>query len=199
MKDIIKKYRKEIEDAEIRPRSIESSEWFEKKIEELTSPIDRRALRSEVLAKQGLMQPHIGRMYLFFYRPEGMFTLPYYDMFPVIIMMKIDRDYFQGLNLHYLPLDLRQEFFLEVLERTNKKVYDKQTYLRIDYDFLNSFRRFRAFKPCFKSYRYKNVLGRITNIPSDDWEVVMNLPTSMFRKAPEELVHAHSRRIYRNN
>ena len=69
MKGVIEKYRKEIEDADIKPRSQESADWFEKKMDELIQPIDRRQLRSETLSRQGLMQPHVGRMYMFFYRP----------------------------------------------------------------------------------------------------------------------------------
>ncbi len=199
MKGIISQYREEIDRVGITPRSKESQSWFEEKLSELSQPIDRRQLSREALSRQGLIQPHVGRMYLYFYQPEGLFTLPHYDMFPVIFMMGMKKETFQGMNLHYIPLDLRRELFQQLLERTNKRSYDRQTFLRISYDFLNSFRKYRAFKPCFKQYRYKNVRGRIVNVPSDDWEIVMNLPTAMFRKQSEQLIHAQSRRVYRNN
>ena len=198
MEGIIEQYRKAISDQGIKPRTKESAEWFEEKMSDLIRPIDRRKLQREALALRGYVTPHVGRMYMFFYRPKGINTLPYYDIFPVTILMDVKKEYFQGLNLHYLPLDLRQEFFTRLLERSNKRVYDKQTFFRIDYDYLKSLRRFRAFKPCFKTYDYKNVVGRVTNIPSSEWETVMNLPTALWRKAPESKIHARSRKEYRS-
>ena len=199
MQEVIRKFKEEMEGMSIPPASLESQEWFEEKISSMTSPINRRALQSEALRLQGIKAPHIGRMYTFFYQPEGMFTLPYYDMFPVIFLIEIKREYFQGLNLHYLPTDLKSEFYRQVLQRANKQELDRQTFLRIPYDHLKSFRKYRAFRPCFKTYRLDNVRGRIVNIPSSEWEIVMNLPTAMWRKSSEKRVHTDSRRIYRNS
>jgi hypothetical protein len=198
MDGIVKQLRTEMEDAGIDPRTKESQEWFEEKIGDMVQVIDRRQLQREVLSLQGRIPPQLGRMYLFFYSPKTAATLPYYDRFPVIFLMKIEREYFQGLNLHYLPLDIRQDFFTRIQERKNKSVYDKQTYLRLDYDYLKSFRKYRAFKPCFKQYSLSNVRGRIVNVPSSEWEIVMNLPTAIWRKASESLVHSRSRRTYRS-
>ena len=198
MTKIIEQYRKEMEDQGVEPRSRDSQKWFEEKLKDLTRPINRRQLQSETMGLRGIMTPHVGRMYLFFYMPEGVLTLPYYDMFPVVILMKMEKEYFQGLNLHYLPLDLKQEFFEKILTRASKSTFDKQTFLRIDYDYLNQFRKFRAFRPCFKQYRLKNVRGRIINVPSSEWEIVMNLPVALWRKRSEDIVHIDSRKMYRN-
>jgi hypothetical protein len=197
METIVKQYREELEKTGIEPRSVESADWFAEKMKDIINPINRRELQREVRAMHGLQTPEVGRMYMFYYFPKGSATLPYFDMFPVIILMKMGRESFQGLNLHYLPLDLRQEFFLKALDRSSNRIYNKQTFLRIDYDYLNSFRKFRAFRPCFKQYALTNVKGRIINVPSSEWEIVMNLPTAIWRKRPEEVVHADSRRAYR--
>ena len=198
MQEVITQFRKEMEGKSITPASVESQQWFEEKISKMTAPVNRRALQSEALRLQGIQAPHVGRMYTFFYQPEGMFTLPYYDMFPVIFLMEMKKEYFQGLNLHYLPTDLKAEFYREVLNRANKKELDRQTFLRIPYEFLKSFRKYRAFKPCFKTYRFDNVRGRIVNIPSAEWEIVMNLPVALWRKSTEKKIHTDSRKIYRN-
>ena len=195
--DIIKKYRKELADAGIEPRSKESQEWFEEKMQSLTRPINRRELQREVIAMNGIKAPFVGRMYLFYYVPKGILTLPHYDMFPVIFLMKMERDYFDGLNLHYIPLDMRQEFFNLVIQRINNGRFDKQSFLRIDYDFLSQFRKYRAFRPCYKRYALSNVRGRVINVPASEWETVMNLPTAIWRKQPEDLVHIESRKAYR--
>ena len=198
MKGILEEFRQAFEDSGLKPRSIESNAWFEEKIEEIRRPIDRKLLKAEVERERGILTPHVGRMYLFNYYPKGVLTLPYFDMFPVIFLVAIKKEYFQGINLHYLPLDIRREFFTAVMERTNIKEFNKQTYLRIDYDFLNSFRKYRAFKPCFKNYASDRVRGRVINVPSPEWELVMNLPVAHWRRSSEAKIHAENRKRYRN-
>ena len=198
MKGILQEFREAFEDSGLKPRSKESNDWFEEKIEEITRPIDRKLLKEEVMRERGILTPHVGRMYLFHYFPKGNLTLPYFDMFPVIFMMSIKKEYFQGINLHYLPLEIRREFFQTIMERTNIKAFNKQTYLRVDYDFLNSFRKYRAFKPCFKNYALDRVRGRVVNVPSPEWELVMNLPTAYWRRSSEAKIHAETRKRYRN-
>lgn len=164
----------------------------------MTKRVDRRALQVELLNMKPLRTPHHGRMYTFFYYPRDRAKLPYYDMFPVIILLKMEKEYFQGINLHYLPTELRQDFFLRVLERANKQRYDKQTFLRITYEYLGQYRKFRAFKSGLKNYSLGQVRGRIVNVPSSEWEIVMNLPVAWWRKQPEYKVHTDTRRQYRN-
>ena len=56
-----------------------------------------------------LLRP--GRMYMFKYIPKMKSQLPYWDMFPVGIVMNAypDKGYFSMLNFHYLPPILRAE------------------------------------------------------------------------------------------
>ena len=99
MKGLIAEYRKSIEDMDIKPRSKESAEWFAEKMKDLIEPIDRRKLQREAVALRGYISPHVGRMYLFFYRPKGYKTLPYYDIFPTTIMMNIQKELAWGFTL----------------------------------------------------------------------------------------------------
>jgi len=194
---ILKQYRDQMEAQGIEPRSRESQRWFEEKIKEMTSPINRQELQRELMNMNPIRAPHVGRMYTFFYNPKTAIKLPYYDRFPLIFMMKFDNKNFQGINLHYLPIELRQQLFYRLLDRANKGTYDKQTFLRIDYQYLSDFRRFRAFRPCFKQYSIDRVRGRIVNIPSSEWETAMYLPTALWRKKPEDIVHIESLRTAR--
>ena len=56
-----------------------------------------------------LLRP--GRMYMFKYMPKMKAQLPYWDMFPVGIVMNAypDKGYFSMINFHYLPPILRAE------------------------------------------------------------------------------------------
>lgn len=200
MNRLLEDINSELEQKNIPPRSRQSQEWFKEKVKELEQhPVNRNQLTRELKNMNPVRTPHVGRMYIFYYLPKTGKQLPYYDLFPNIFMTDINSDYFQGINLHYLPLNLREDFFNRLLDRVNKQLYDKTTFLRITYEYLMSFRKFRAFKSCWKRYNIKQVRGNIINVPSSEWENVMYLPTAMFRKKPEEMVHIESRKRYRNS
>ncbi len=71
--------------AGITPRTKESREWFRKKAKNLRS-INREALMQEKELNRGNRQI-IGSMQMFFYDPKTKETLPYYDAFPLVIVV----------------------------------------------------------------------------------------------------------------
>jgi len=196
---LLEDYKKELDESSIPPRSKESQRWYLEKVSEIKASINLRAYQVELMQLKSLKTPFVGRMFTFFYDPKGKNTLPYFDRFPLIFMVGINEKTFFGINLHYLPLDLRQQLFYRLLERVNKNVYDPSTFIRIDYEYLKSFRKLRAYKPCFKQYAISNVRGKIINVPSSEWETAMYLPTAWWKRMPEEVVHQKSRREYNNN
>ena len=64
---------------------------------------------------------------MYFYDPKTKDTLPYYDRFPLTIMVGPAPKGFYGLNLHYLPLDIRARFLDSLLDTINNKRYDETT------------------------------------------------------------------------
>jgi hypothetical protein len=197
MEYVVSQLREELKDKSLKPGTSESISWYEERLKQFKGPVDRRRLQSEVLALRGYQTPRVGRMYLFYYVPKGMMTLPYFDMFPVILLLDVKQNYFDGLNMHYLPLDIREEFYGHLLERASNKSMGKDTFIRITYDMLKAFRKYRAFRPSYKRYDVKHVRGRVVNIPASEWQIVMNLPAAQWRKKPEEVIHANARREYR--
>ena len=63
----------------------------------------------------------IGRMYHFKYDPKGAKTLPYYDAFPLIFMVGPAPGGFYGINLHYLPPQLRARLMDSLYDITNNQ------------------------------------------------------------------------------
>ena len=91
-----------------------------------------------------------GMMYMFYYNPKHEQTLPYYDSFPLVILLNTDSKGMEGLNLHYLPLNLRQKLFYGLLNRMDSVDIDEASYLRITYDYLKGARSLKEYKPCYK-------------------------------------------------
>ena len=107
--------------AGITPRTDESRAWFMNKAKNMRS-INRQALIKEDPLKQRSALKNlsrtglVGTMQMFFYDPKHKETLPYYDLFPLIVVIGPAEGGFYGLNLHYLPPILRAKM-LDALMR----------------------------------------------------------------------------------
>lgn len=135
----------------------------------------------------------VGEMFMYFYDPKHKKTLPYYDRFPLSIIVDLAPDGFYGINLHYLPMTLRAKFLDALLDITTNKKYDKTTRFRMSYQMLKSSSKMKYFKPCFKHYLLDHVKGNFAKVPAPEWEIAVFLPTADFRKASESKVYRDSR------
>ena len=177
--------------AGITPRSRQSMAWFRRKASQL------KPSRSGLLKDPSLTlanRPAIGGMFMYFYDPKTKDTLPYYDRFPLTIMVGPAPKGFYGLNLHYLPLDIRARFLDSLPDTINNKRYDETTRFRVSYDMLNRASKLRAFKPCFKRYLTSNIRSRLARVDAPEWEIATFLPTADFEKASSRTVYRDSRR-----
>lgn len=195
--NLFEKYKDLLEQDGIEAHSKLSQEWFYDRIREINKePVDRQSIVRNPPIKMAANQ-FKGRMYLFRYNPVGRQTLPYFDRFPLVIMLDMYDGGFMGLNLHYLPIDLRQRLFYNLLNRASQSEFRWNTYLKIDYDYLKSRTQLRAHKACIKRYRYDQIYGRMANVPAPEWEVAVHLPLASWRKAAESRVFKDSREIAR--
>ena len=178
----------------ITPRSKESRAWFMNKAKNLN------VSRSKLMKEDPIelrSRPAVGKMYMYFYDPKTKDTLPYYDRFPLIIMVGPAPKGFMGLNLHYLPLDVRAKFLDALLGTINNERYDESTRFRLSYDMLKRASRLRAFRPCLKRYLSSHVRSRLALVPAPEWEIATFLPTADFEKASSSEVYKDSRRKMR--
>ena len=134
-----------------------------------------------------------GNLYLFNYNPKMKKELPYYDTFPLVFPIKPAPKGFLGLNMHYLPYELRAKLMDQLYSLTTDKNYDANTKLKISYDILNATTRFKEFKPKVKRYLSSFVKSRPLQINSNEWDIALFLPIERFQKATEEQVWRDSR------
>ena len=178
----------------ITPRSKESRAWFMNKAKNLN------VSRSKLMKEDPIelrSRPAVGKMYMYFYDPKHKETLPYYDRFPLIIMVGPAPRGFMGLNLHYLPLATRAKFLDALLDTINNERYDESTRFRLSYDMLKRASRLKAFRPCLKRYLSSHVRSRLALVPAPEWEIATFLPTADFEKASSSEVYKDSRRKMR--
>lgn len=179
--------------AGITPRSKESRDWFRRKASSL-----RRVNRNALMREEPIQLSNrrlIGSMQMFFYDPKTKDKLPYYDSFPLAIVVKPAPGGFLGLNLHYLPPALRAKFLDAILDITNDTKYDDDTKFDITYRLLKRSSKFKYFKPCVKHYLNSNVRSRFATVPAPEWEIATFLPTADWQKAGASKVYADSREM----
>lgn len=184
--------------AGITPRTKESREWFMNKAKNMRS-INRQALlREDPLVQRNALKNLsrtglVGTMQMFSYDPKHKETLPYYDLFPLIIVVGPAKGGFYGLNLHYLPPILRAKMLDSLMETANMKATDDAKF-QITYKKLQAVSNLKYYEPCFKHYLTKHVKSKFAEVPMPEWEIATFLPTAQFRKANSKKVYADSRK-----
>ena len=176
---------------QITPRTEESREWFMKKAKVIKG-INREALMKEEPLDRGARRI-IGSMQMFFYDPKYKETLPYYDRFPLAIIVKPAKGGFLGMNLHYLPPILRAKFLDALMDNvTSKKSEDAK--FQLTTRLLAGTSELEYYKPCIKHYLNEHVRSKFAEVKAPEWEIATFLPTASFVKAGTQKIYRDSRK-----
>ena len=191
MANIFQKLEYEAFRAGITPRSRESMDWFRRKAQSM-GRVNRRQLMNQdpiELRNRGVL----GNMYMYFYDPKTKDTLPYYDSFPLTIVVGPAPGGFYGLNLHYIPPRDRAVLMDNLNQYASNNKYDQTTRLELSYRLL---KRYGRAVPCVKRYLGDRIVSQTVRIDADEWEIAIFLPVERFQKASKGEVWADSRRFY---
>lgn len=172
--------------------TIASSKWLRRKASELSKSVRPGHLLGD---QRRNAQLKVGTMFFMHYDPKHKATLPYYDRYPLFILVDYAPGGFYGLNLHYLPLRERA-FLLDNLYSflTNVK-FNESTRLKISYSLLKDSSSLAGFRPCFKRYLASNIREGPAFIHPVEWNLATFVPLERFIKASTAKVYADSRKI----
>lgn len=193
MSNLFQKLEIEAFRAGITPRTKESRQWFMNKIKNMRNINKEQLMKSDPL-KQTKTEV-VGSMYMFFYDPKHKDTLPYYDRFPLVVVIGPAEGGFLGLNLHYLPPALRAKMLDGLMDITTDKKFTNSTRFKATYALLARTAKLKYFKPCVKHYLNDHVQGNFALVPAPEWEIATFLPTADFRKANNFKVYSDSKRM----
>ena len=180
--------------AGIKARTRQSRKWFQANVKNLqvTRP---SLLQDKALSRTSV--PIRGNMYMYFYDPKHKETLPYYDRFPLTIMVDAAPGGFYGLNLHYLNYNTRARFLDELMALGPEKSTESSRLTKIRYNLLSGVQKYKEFKPCFKHYLGAHVKSQFARVPMTDWEIAIFLPVEQFKKKSKGSVWNESLKIAR--
>ena len=173
-------------------RTEQSRRWYRETASKLSRINDLSFFKGD--PSRLVKNPIIGSMYMFFYDPKTADKLPYYDVFPLIFPFKKTVDGFYGINLHYLPPQLRAKLMDGLYEYANNDRYDETTKLKMNYSLLQRASTLKFFRPCVKRYLSSHVQSNFMYVRPDEWDICLFLPTERFVKQSKQNVWADSRR-----
>lgn len=152
-----------------RPKE-KSQEWFMKTI------------KAGVKGHQ-VVKPQVGRIYTFAYDAKYKDTLPYWDVFPLIICLgdsktKAGNTVMMGLNLHYVTPKARQQFLEALLKQyASTPSLSNKTRLKIKWSDVKGM---RGSDHMIKAYLPGHIKTKLIEIAPKDWSTVVYLPTYRF-------------------
>lgn len=171
--------------------SRESTRWLQQQVKGLRNPLQ---MTRDIVREHDRRQNRflLGNLYFFMYDPKYADVLPYYDIFPLVLVLKRLNDGIIGLNLHYLPVLMRAAFLDRLMPYAKLDEEEGFEKVRITYDILTSTRRFKAFEPCIKHYLYDHMGSKPLKVGPHEWETALFLPVERFQKARKETVFKES-------
>jgi len=157
-----------------------SARWFAQQVQLLnrTGVTPSRLIRTNVERNRQAIIP--GEMYMFFYDAKHKDTLEYWDRFPLVFPFKKTPDGFLGLNMHYLPYQLRIVLLDRLMQfRTNAKM-DENTRLKYSWSSIEGLSKFNIAQPCVKRYLTSHVQSPFKKVDANDWTTALMMPVERF-------------------
>lgn len=150
-------------------RSKKSIAWFKQKVGESAQGFKKRAT----------LKP--GKMITFGYDAKLKAILPYWDKFPLIIILDVYKDGFMGLNFHYLHPIERNKFLTKVMKFVTESgepedMTDKARF-NMTWDVI---RNIRGADKMIHKYLYGHVRTSVLEAPPNEWENAIFLPYHRF-------------------
>ena len=166
--------------------SKEAVDWFRKTIRKSYTHVkDRQTLQQ---AKETRAKVRPGEMVFFVYDAKYKDTLPYWDAFPLSIILNYDDEHMWGINLHYLDPVTRGKIFLELLKYHDNTYLTRIQRFAISWRFLMLLKDAKYFQFAIKKYRLDHVRSQFVIVPYDEWPISIFLPNEMFQKADKQKV-----------
>ena len=168
--------------------------WFTNNVRKLS--VDPNSLiknhgRSELATR---FEP--GYMYLYNYDPKHKETLPYYDVFPLVIPIGPAKNGFYALNFHYLDPKQRLFFMEKLMKFADGEIErDGNIRFKLQWQFLKDFAKYPEVQVCIKHYLFDHVKSRFLKIHPKDWAAALFLPCERFKKENQQSIWRITTRI----
>lgn len=171
---------------------MKSTKWYKEQVRTLFTKVTPQGLMHDQTRLTNKIK--VGQLYLFSYTAKHKDTLPYYDMFPLVLPFRPLNDGFIGLNFHYLPYAMRTLLMNRLMQFTNNKLMNENTKIQVSWRLLKGAANHPAVAPCVHRYLYTQVNSRFLTIQANEWSTAIMLPVESFQGATKNKVWADSKK-----
>ena len=180
--------------SELQERSLESLRFFQARVRNLKLTAESFYKQSDLQRAKRYLE---GRMYTFFYNAKTKKKLPYWDRFPLVIILDLREDGFTGLNLHYIPPRYRVRLLYElykyvILDDDDMAEEEMRMRIKMTYKLIDGISKLKMYKPCFKRYLTTQIEGRALEITPNYWDTMAMLPLAQWQKEKARTVYSES-------
>jgi len=184
---------KAVAGGEVRGRARRSAEWFREKLRGLSGEAKNRFSSTnpdkfyrespnKVAPLSLKRRSELGDLFCYHYEPKYKKTLPYYDAFPLIMLIGSDKDTFLGCNFHYLNPRFRAILLDKLTAKMSGGIPNWSKLSKI-----------REIAPTVKRYRFDHIDKKVIQIKEDEKEMAIFLPLERFRKSTKSAVWSDSK------
>jgi hypothetical protein len=173
-----------------------SLQWFIKNVKDLSNNHQlgpMKMLGDNILKQKNEVM--IGNMYMYTYSAKYKDKLPYWDRFPLIVVINKSKGSFLGINFHYLPPKYRVILLNKLMMYATDQKLNEKARLRLTWETLKGASRFKEVRPCIKRYLKSHVKSRLLRISPQDWPLSIFLPLERFGNMKATSVWEKSREI----
>ena len=130
-----------------------------------------------------------GDLVFFSYDPKTKDDLPYYDRFPLGIVVDATNKHFQCINVHYLHPKVRIRLFRELMKiNGHNEMVDRNTKITAKYQFLRGVGNGSIVKHAWKKYLFTHVKSQFVKVDWKDAHMAIFLPVEQFAKKSKTFV-----------
>jgi hypothetical protein len=179
---------KKITDQDYVDYSQMSLAWFHERITAKFKGTKETLFQDQIGTKTTNILP--GTLCFYGYDPKTKETLPYYDKFPLIIVIDAHKNGFSGLNVHYLPPAVRIKVFRELMRINGhrEQVGNDVKKIKATYDFLKGISNGAVTKHAYKNYLFSHVRTKFIRVAWKDAHMAIFLPVESFSKKSKQHV-----------
>jgi hypothetical protein len=169
-----------------------ATKWLAENLSKIRGTMRPSAfINSSRTATKSMLTP--GHMMFYAYDPKTKDSLPFWDDFPIVIILHPKPNGFLGLNLHYLPPSVRATFLNNLVKFVNDPnwaVYNNyKALIEVTYPILKYTKKLKPpMRKCIKHYLYDHIVSKVAFIQSAEWKTVPFFPLERFQGATKQEV-----------
>jgi len=203
--ELEKLLQKGLDRRKIRKLEKDATDWYLDKVG-IKRKVDKKTKAKPISptdfikGKQGIKaDPIVGQLFVFYYDAKHKKTLPYWDMFPMTMVIEMYDDGFLGLNIHYLPPVLRMRLMGLIMGTMKAPKLSREAKAKITYQIIKRTASFAIAKPAIKRYLTGHIKSRVIRVKPTEWQNAALLPIDMFQKADRKKVWADTIKALRES